>query len=71
MENVKEITQKESVIEANSPKHYKLIVIGLVVGIFGIMLRFVSDWEYINIVSNILFALGSFICLKAVLRILK
>lgn len=72
MENVKETyKQSESAIEANSPSHYKLIVIGVVIGMIGVMLRFTGTWTMIDAVSNILFVIGSFICLKAVLNILK
>lgn len=72
MENVKETyNQSESAINANSPSHYKLIVIGIVIGMVGILLRFTSTWTFIDIVSNIIFVIGIVICLKAVLNILK
>ena len=56
---------------ANSPKHYKVIAIGLAIGLVGIFLRFTGTWPSIDTVSNILFAVGSIICIKAVLDILK
>ena len=72
MENSKQTSNKSERAEAaNSPAHYKLITIGIVIGMVGIMLRFVTDWEFIDMVSNIIFVLGIFICLKAVLNILK
>ena len=72
MEELKDTyTRSESVVEANSVSHYKLITIGIIVGLIGIMLRFVTDWVYIDIISNILFAIGTFFCIKAVLNILK
>lgn len=58
-------------VEANDPAHYKLIVIGIVIGMIGILLRFTGSWVLIDIVSNILFVIGIVICLKAVLNILK
>ncbi|WP_026897781.1 hypothetical protein [Daejeonella oryzae] len=72
MENIKETyNRSESVVQSNSPSHYKLIAIGIVVGLIGIMLRFVTDWVFIDIVSNIIFVIGIFLCIKAVLNILK
>lgn len=56
---------------ANSTSHYKLIAIGLVIGLAGVFLRFACTWTLIDTISNILFALGSIICVKAVLDILK
>jgi hypothetical protein len=56
---------------ANDPAHYKLIVIGIVIGMIGILLRFTGTWMFIDAVSNILFVIGIFLCLKAVLKVLK
>ncbi len=72
MENVNNTNNtSNSIVEANDPSHYKLIVVGIVVGLIGILLRFATDWVFIDIVSNIIFVLGIFICIKAVLSILK
>jgi len=57
--------------ESNDPAHYKLITIGIIIGVLGIFLRFTGTWAMINLVSNVLFIVGIVICLKAVLRILK
>ena len=57
--------------ESNDPAHYNLIVIGIVVGLIGIFLRFTGSWMFIDAVSNILLIVGTVICLRAVLRILK
>ena len=57
--------------ESNDPAHYNLIVIGIVVGLIGIFLRFTGSWMFIDAVSNILLIIGTVICLRAVLRILK
>ena len=53
--------------DANDPAHYKLITIGIIIGMIGILLRFTGTWTFIDAVSNIRIV----ICLKAVLRILK
>lgn len=57
--------------ESNDPAHYNLIVIGIVVGLIGIFLRFTGSWMFIDAVSNILLIIGTVICLRAVMRILK
>lgn len=57
--------------ESNDPAHYKLITIGIIIGMVGVLLRFTGTWMFIDAVSNILFLIGTIICLKAVLRILK
>ena len=63
--------QKDTVIAANAPTHYNVIVIGIVVGLIGIFLRFAGESAIISWVSNILFVLGSVISIKGVLSILK
>jgi hypothetical protein len=57
--------------DSNDPAHYNLIVIGIVIGMIGVLLRFTGSWMLIDAISNILFVIGIIICLKAVLRILK
>ena len=57
--------------EANDPAHYSLIIVGIVVGMIGVLLRFTGSWMFIDAISNILFIIGIVICLKAVLTILK
>lgn len=56
---------------ANDTSYYKLIVIGLIIGLIGVFLRFAGTWTGIDAISNILLAIGSVICIKAVLDILK
>ena len=57
--------------ESNNPAHYNLIIIGIVIGLVGIFLRFAGSWMFIDAISNILLLIGVIISLKAVLRILK
>jgi len=72
MENLKETYNKsEHSNNANATSHYQLMTIGIIVGLVGIMIRFVSDWQFISIVANILWVIGSVISIKAVLNILK
>jgi tetrahydromethanopterin S-methyltransferase subunit C len=72
MENIKETYKKsEHSNNANAVSHYQLMTIGIIIGIVGIMLRFVSTWQFIDIVSNIIFVIGIVVSIKAVLNILK
>jgi len=57
--------------EANDPSHYSTIVVGIVIGVIGIFLRFTGSWPMIDMVSNIIWIIGIVICLRSVLRILK
>lgn len=72
MENLKETYNKsEHTNNANATSHYQLMTIGIIVGLVGIMIRFVSDSQIVGIVANILWVIGAVICIKAVLNILK
>ena len=72
MENLKETYNKsEHTNNANSTSHYQLMTIGIIVGLVGIMIRFVSDLQIVGIVANILWVIGAVISIKAVLNILK
>ncbi|MEJ7778284.1 MAG: hypothetical protein WKF68_01740 [Daejeonella sp.] len=57
--------------ESNDPAHYKLIVIGIIIGMVGVFLRFAGSWMLIDAISNILLVIGVVVSLKAVMRILK
>jgi hypothetical protein len=56
--------------EANSPSHYLLMVVAVIIGIVGIYLRF-FDFRYNNIIANIILGIGVIIALKAVFAVLK
>jgi hypothetical protein len=56
--------------EANSPSHYLLIVVAVIIGLTGIYLRF-FDFRGNNIVANIVLGIGVLVGLKAVFTILK
>ena len=72
MENLKETyTKSEHSNNANDTSHYRLMTIGIIIGLVGVMLRFAGTWQFIDIVSNILFVIGTVISIKAVLDILK
>ena len=72
MENLKETYTKSAHTDnANDTSHYRLMTIGLVIGLVGVFLRFTGTWQFIDIVSNILFVIGSVLSIKAVLDIMK
>ena len=57
--------------EANSPRHYLLLTLAVVVGLAGVYLRFAGDAPIFNIVANILLVVGIIIALRAVFTIMK
>lgn len=56
--------------EANSERHYILLVIAIIIGIVGVYLRF-ADFNHSSLVANIILIIGVAIALKAVFTILK
>jgi hypothetical protein len=62
--------------EANDERHYILIVLAVIIGLFGVYYRFAAPDDTANVafynwVSNIFFVLGIGLALKAVFAILK
>lgn len=60
----------KSMQNANETSIYKLLVVGIVVSILGVYLRFAFDSNMLSLVSWIILFLGAFICIKAVFKIL-
>lgn len=56
---------------ANEIGHYKLMTIGIVIGLAGVFGRFLQDSSLASGIANVLVVIGSVICIKAVLNILK
>jgi hypothetical protein len=56
--------------EANAEGHYLLITVAVIIGVTGVYLRF-ADFQYSNIIANVLLILGVAVALKAVFAILK
>ena len=72
MENPIETYNKSKNSEnANNPSHYTLLTLGIFVTILGSLLRFIADWTFVDVISNIIFIIGVILCLKAVINILK
>ena len=59
-----------SMQEANSERHYILLVIAIVIGIVGVYLRF-ADFRYASAVANVILVAGVGVGLKAVFAILQ
>ncbi|HEY9534574.1 MAG TPA: hypothetical protein VIQ77_08565 [Mucilaginibacter sp.] len=57
-----------SMQEANSERHYILLVIAIVIGLVGVYLRF-ADFKHASIVANIIMAIGAGVALKAIFNI--
>jgi hypothetical protein len=60
----------QSTENANAPSHYMLIVVAIFIGLIGVYLRF-ADFQYNNIIANIILIIGVGIALKGVFAILK
>ena len=65
------LNKNNATAEANNPAHYSTLIVGIVIGLTGIFLRFTGSWPMISIVSNVLWVLGAVICLRSVVKILK
>jgi len=61
----------ESMKRANDVSTYKLMTVGILVGIVGVYLRFAFDSTALSIVSWIILLIGSVIACKGVFRILN
>ena len=60
----------KSIDNANETAIYKLMVAGILVCMVGVYLRFAADSTALSIVSWAILFIGSFICCKAVFKIL-
>ncbi|MCJ0741290.1 hypothetical protein [Pedobacter montanisoli] len=64
--------ERESSMEAaNQSSIYINIVIGVIVGIVGVFLRFAYDSRMLSIISWAILAVGTILACKAVFRILN
>jgi divalent metal cation (Fe/Co/Zn/Cd) transporter len=62
--------REKSMEAANQSPIYMLIMVGVVVSMVGVFLRFAFDSTILSIVSWVILFIGSFICCKAVFKIL-
>ncbi len=66
----KPIHKTPSMQTANDEGIYKLLLVGIIVGIVGVFLRFVGDSDMLSIISWIILFIGAGICFKGVFKIL-
>lgn len=72
MENLKETYQNsENTNDPNATSHYVFLTIGIIIGFIGIFSRFIIQWEFMDIIANVLLIIGVMMSLKAVVDILK
>jgi divalent metal cation (Fe/Co/Zn/Cd) transporter len=62
--------REKSMETANQSPIYMLMMVGVVVSMVGVFLRFAFDSTILSIVSWVILFIGSFICCKAVFKIL-
>ncbi len=63
--------QREKSMEtANQTGIYKSILVGIVVSMIGVYLRFAFDSMWLSLASWIILFFGAFLCCKAVFKIL-
>lgn len=60
-----------SVENANSEGHYKLLIVSIAIGLFGCFFRFAGEAAFYSWISNVAIVVGTVICLKAVFAIMK
>lgn len=64
------IHNTESMKTANQTSIYTLMVVGIIVTMVGVFLRFAFDSSTLSLISWIILFLGAIICCKAVFKIL-
>lgn len=61
----------ESMKRANDSSIYKLMTVGILIGILGVYLRFAFDSTTLSIVSWVILFVGAVIACKGVFKILE
>ena len=61
----------ESMKRANDASIYKLMTVGILIGILGVYLRFAFDSTTLSIVSWVILFVGAVIACKGVFKILE
>lgn len=60
----------ESMKRANDVSIYKLMIVGILIGILGVYLRFAYDSTTLSVISWVILLIGSVIACKGVFKIL-
>ncbi len=63
--------REQSMKTANETSIYKLMLVGIVISIIGVYLRFAFDSTALSIASWVILFIGSFVSCKAVFKILN
>jgi uncharacterized membrane protein YeaQ/YmgE (transglycosylase-associated protein family) len=63
--------REHSMQTANQTGIYKTMLVGIVIGIVGVYLRFAFDAVWLSILSWLILTIGSVIACKAVFKILN
>ncbi len=59
-------------VNANNPSHYKVIIAGVFIGLFGIYVKqFVYHSMVVDLIGWALTFIGAAICISGVMRVLK
>lgn len=57
--------------QANAPRHYILLTVAIIIGIFGVYFRFAGDTAIFSWVANTCMVIGAVVALKAVFSMLR
>lgn len=63
--------REKSMQSANETSIYKLILVGVLICMVGVYLRFAFDSTMLSIVSWLILTIGTVVCCKAVFKILN
>jgi len=55
---------------ANDEGIYKLLLVGIILGVIGVFLRFAGDSDMLSLISWIILFVGAAFCFKGVFKIL-
>ncbi|MBU0695820.1 MAG: hypothetical protein KKE39_04765 [Bacteroidetes bacterium] len=59
-------------VNANNPSHYKIIIVGVFIGLFGIFVKqFIYHSMVVDLIGWALTVIGAAISISGVMRILK
>ena len=63
--------REQSMKTANETSIYKLLLVGIVISIIGVYARFAFDSTALSIASWVVLFIGSWVCCKAVFKMLN
>ncbi len=66
----KPIYSTPSMKTANDEGIYKLLLVGIILGVIGVFLRFAGDSDMLSLISWIILFIGAGLCFKGVFKIL-